>query len=64
MFYLRLRNPGYSPTTVLEAVSLSPHWHTLEPKRPTPVLSLFKVAQKLRVKLEPGERRMFGLKQN
>jgi len=36
----------------------------LETKRPTPVLSLFTVTQTLRGKLEPGERPMFGLKQN
>jgi len=54
----------FSSPHVQEAVSLSSHWHMLEPKRPTPVVSLFKVIQRLRGRLEPGERPMFGLKQN
>jgi len=41
-----------------------PHWHMLDPKHPPPVLSLFKMTQRLRGRLEPGEMPMFGLKQN
>jgi len=36
----------------------------LEPKRPTPVLSLFEVTQRLRRRLKPGERPMFRFKQD
>jgi len=36
-----------------------PHRHMLEAKRPTPVLILFKVTQRLRGRLEPGERQIW-----
>ena len=41
-----------------EAVSLSPHWHMSEPKRPITVLSLFKVTQRLRRRLEQGRNQL------
>jgi len=54
----------FSSLQMHKAVSIRAHRHTHEPKCTTPVLNVFKVTERLWVRLEPGARLMLGLKQN